>query len=220
MKREFWEGTWERDELPWSFPGADGLYEKGMRWLGDWLYKERREVLVPLCGDSPVVRSFYDHGCRVVGVDFVPEALERLRHGHFAELSLSFNEEQDRWTGDRVELVQGDFFSFALQEERSFNFIYDRAALVAIQPERRAEYAALLEQLLMPGGYLLLEFFSVDSFIGTSAPFGMPHSLIAALFPKCRRTCFSTVPRQIGEGHFRPSGQDFVERNWCLLQKR
>ena len=79
---------------------------------------------------------------------------------------------------DGLELICGDFFAVGAHLG-PFDRIWDRAALIAIDPARRAEYTALEKRLLGPAGRILLAGFEYDQ----SKMQGPPWSLAEADVP-------------------------------------
>jgi thiopurine S-methyltransferase len=67
----------------------------------------------------------------------------------------------ERFEGDTVSLWKGDYFDLSGETTTTtaigrFEAIYDRASIVAIEPELREDYVEILDGLLVPGGRILL----------------------------------------------------------------
>jgi len=69
----------------------------------------------------------------------------------------------ERFEGETVSLWKGDYFDLSGEATTttttaigSFEAIYDRASIVAIEPELREDYVKILDNLLVPGGRILL----------------------------------------------------------------
>ena len=58
--------------------------------------------------------------------------------------------------GAHLKFVLGDFFRFSKKVAGSFEAVFDRGSLVAIEPELRQHYAATVDSVLTPGGRILL----------------------------------------------------------------
>lgn len=122
-------------------------------------------VLVPLCGRDISVAWIARHeNMGSVGVDFVDEPLRML--GNEIGGLVPLVDEPGRMSAyqgaleriHRVILVHGDFF--ALEEGDyggRFEAVWDRAALTAVEPERRHDYVDKLYRLLAEQGVILLE---------------------------------------------------------------
>ena len=96
----------------------------------------------------------------VVGVEGIRQALVE-----FAEEQADLNvvskgmEEGgfEKFQGEKITLLRGDFFS--LDDKTTggvFGAIYDRASMVAIEPDLRKQYVEILGKLIAPGGRILL----------------------------------------------------------------
>jgi thiopurine S-methyltransferase len=61
------------------------------------------------------------------------------------------------WNGKKIQLLQGDFFALDSNSTSGrFQAIYDRAAMVAIEPALRRDYVTVMGRLILPGGKILL----------------------------------------------------------------
>jgi thiopurine S-methyltransferase len=148
-------------------------------------------VLVPLCGKTVDMAWLSGKGHAVVGVEGVATAIEQ-----FSQESAPMRQSGDDprlWLSSgsdtmRIAIVEGDFLQMGhgramsnvlceltgtCQRKEPFDGIWDRAALVAIDPEDRDEYAATQVKLLKPGGRMLLSTLSYDQ----SKMKGPPHSV-------------------------------------------
>ena len=65
-----------------------------------------------------------------------------------------------------------------------FTRVWDRAALVALDPARRARYASVVASLLAPGAELLLDTFVFDGARKPGPPHAVPGDEIRALWPR------------------------------------
>jgi thiopurine S-methyltransferase len=222
---DYWNTCWETAHTPWSYEGSDDL---GIKLLPQYLLKLSTSklssstplrALVPLCGNSSVVRFLHEYGCDVTGVDLVTTPLRDLRENAFSELSF----EKDRgpshtiWSAERLTLIEGDFFDVSL--EHSFDIIYDRAALVAIAPEQREQYASKLLSLLASGGLLFLEFFDVGTFTTEQPPFPVDGKIVRTLFGSLTEIYFSAHPKKTAESPFQGSSEEEFLRCWAIFQK-
>ncbi len=80
---------------------------------------------------------------------------------------------------DELSIYTGDFFTAPVSKA---DIIYDRAALVALPKEMRAEYAARVKQLLNPGGRILLVTLNYPQEEMAGPPFSVPVEEIEQLF--------------------------------------
>nr|HMQ21809.1 methyltransferase domain-containing protein [Planctomycetota bacterium] len=104
-----------------------------------------RSVLVPLCGKSIDMIWLAEHGHAVVGC----EIAERAIRSFFEESGLEYEERGESFVATELPITIhcGDFFTF---ETAKCDALYDRAALAALPEERRADYVAQVDRLLVP----------------------------------------------------------------------
>lgn len=131
-----------------------------------------KTVLVPLCGDTPVIRYLADHGAkRVIGADLSPMGLLRQRESHFSDVSFEQSLHRCSETDDEViefngtlgecniKLFQGDFLK--LSKCAAFctgvDFVFDRASMMAMHPSLREPYVRTIAACLKPDGYAMVE---------------------------------------------------------------
>ncbi|MES1916560.1 MAG: hypothetical protein MHM6MM_008375 [Cercozoa sp. M6MM] len=123
-------------------------------------------ALVPLCGDTEALDFLSSHFQRVIGVEFndsvVNSVRDRFVRNGFVVASDSSNDDESERVivleknGKQVVLQRRDFFLPSRIEPGSVHFVYDRASLVAIEPSRRDEYAALMKASCAPGAVYFL----------------------------------------------------------------
>jgi methyl halide transferase len=115
--------------------------------LVSWLQSAKPtlgRVAVLGCGYGHDALAFAEHGFDAVGYDFAELAVKRGR-----ERVVSLHK------GNRLKLVQADFFELPAIERGRFDYVYEYTSFVAISPERRQEYAQMCHAVLKPGGMLV-----------------------------------------------------------------
>lgn len=128
-------------------------------------------MLVPLCGKTRDLTWLGEQGHAVVGVEFV----ESAALAYFAELGVRPERFESggvvRYQHDSVAISVADFFSMGSAELGIIDAVYDRAALVAISPERREHYVEHLARLCRPDAGIFLIAFEHD--IENGPPFSV-----------------------------------------------
>jgi thiopurine S-methyltransferase len=160
VDKAFWAALWQQNRIAFHKPYTNpSLVKHAKLFLGG---ETAQSILVPLCGKSvdlawlaarPGVRE-------VVGVELVERALEEFAVEH-AHLKMVRTSRQGRF-GRRVStepscltLLQGDILS--LPGDEHYSHVWDRASLIAMAPEKREQYVAVLSRALAPGGRILLQ---------------------------------------------------------------
>lgn len=113
-------------------------------------------VLVPLCGKAVDMMWLRGRGCRVRGVELSPVAVADF----FREQGLVPEAREDGafrvLAGQEVTLLCGDFFDLDARLAGDPDWVYDRAALVALPPALRPRYGAHLLAVIPAAARMLL----------------------------------------------------------------
>ncbi|MCP1624398.1 thiopurine S-methyltransferase [Pseudomonas nitroreducens] len=145
MQHEFWQSRWARNEIGFHQQAVNPGLQRHWPSLE---VPEESQVLVPLCGKSLDMLWLAQWGYRVLGV----ELAERAAVDFFVELGVTPQITQDgalrRYSYERLEILQGDFFDVTAEQVAECSGLYDRAALIALPPDLRENYAAHLQAIL------------------------------------------------------------------------
>lgn len=138
------------------------------------------KVFVPLCGKSKDMLWLRDRGHDVLGIELNSDACLDF----FKENDLVAKTEDTELFVSRVceklNLLCGDFFALTSENLSDVKGVYDRAALVALPKEMRANYANKLIESLPTGVKVLLVTLEFDSPQGP--PFNVPGEEVKSLF--------------------------------------
>lgn len=218
MHLDFWQARWTQQRI--GFHRADinpYLMSHGPEWLGfeswdDPAPLSGKRILVPLCGKSVDLRWLAAAGADVVGIEFVEQAVVAF----FEEQGLPY----ERVVGRSATLLRStepsvkvgiwvaNFFEIGPEDVGPIDAAFDRAALVAVEPEARPRYARQLAHLCSDKARLLLVTFEHD--IGGGPPFAVPRVEVSALFAET----FNVVQREdadilVSEPQFRQRGAQY-----------
>lgn len=180
MKHEFWREKWQAQQIGFHRSEAnDALLSHAKKVL-----PARSRVLVPLCGMTLDMDWLIAEGYSVVGVEFVPEAIDGLKQRWGAPQAS--NKHGDLWVhrwSEQCTIVQGDFFQFSDLGLESVDGVWDRAAIVALDPSTRGAYRDVLSASLTSNGVILMRTFAYDQAKMSGPPFSVDERTIHALFP-------------------------------------
>jgi len=176
VQHEFWQERWQEGRIGFHQAQPNSNLTTHVGALG----APGGRVLVPLCGKTHDLTWLEENGFDVVGCEFVADAV----NAYFAERGLEptatpFGDLPGLAHGG-VSIAIGDFFKLAPRHVGRMDAVYDRAALVAIAPERRSAYVQKLAELAAPGAGLLLVNFEHD--MGSGPPFSIATAELANLF--------------------------------------
>jgi thiopurine S-methyltransferase len=174
---DYWQGRWTRGEVGFHEQGGNALLADHLH-----LFTPSSRVLVPLCGMAEDLRFLRDRGFKVCGVEWAREAcvgfFDRQRLAHTVTPLGPFHV----YRGGGIEIFQGDFFAASPALLGRFDSVFDRAALVALNPSVRARYAETVHALLNPKARMLLVTLEYDQSKTVGPPWSIDATIIRALF--------------------------------------
>lgn len=151
VQPKFWKERWSEGRI--GFHGTEPHVSLQEHWGSLQLPADSAKVLVPLCGKSVDLWWLAERGLSVTGVELAEQACEQLFSEHGVTPQIQENGAHREWTGGGIRVLQGDIFDL---EERGWDAVWDRAALIALPAPLRQRYAAHLTELLDPGAQMLL----------------------------------------------------------------
>ncbi|UJF17678.1 thiopurine S-methyltransferase [Vibrio sp. SS-MA-C1-2] len=183
MDQEFWHSRWAENRIGFHQNEENNFLVKYWSKLNA---KREESVLVPLCGKSLDLTWLAERQQRVVGVELSKIAVDAF----FAENLLTptvtrLSDSSTEYQFDELTVYCGDFFAIKVE---TVDYIYDRAALVAMPKERRGEYAAHLLSQLKANGKILLVSLEYPQEKLAGPPFSVDKAEISRLFPNAKVT--------------------------------
>lgn len=168
MEPKFWQERWARNQIGFHLPEVNPYLQR--HWA---VSAEGAKVLVPLCGKSLDLMWLASQGLRVMGVELSEQAVEAF----FSEQNLTPRVTERGafkvYQADSIEIWCGDFFALNAEALADCTALYDRAALIALPPLMRAQYAEHLNACLRPGCQGLLITLDYDQTQKAGPPFAV-----------------------------------------------
>ncbi len=153
MEHHFWHEKWEANELAFHLADYNPVLVDNWPRLA---IPAGSKVFVPLCGKSRDMVWLMEQGYQVLGV----ELSELAARSFLKETGLEAQRDLDgpfvRYRTERLEYLCGDFFSLEPERLDGVAAVYDRASLIALPSDLRAQYSAKMKTLLQPGVQILL----------------------------------------------------------------
>lgn len=196
MKASFWHKCWERNSLGFH---QEQVHPFLSQYLLPLMNKQDRHVFVPLCGKSLDMFWLAQHmkvsgselsdiACRDFFVDANIDAQTRLyQESDAAEPFTQF-------FFDNITLWQGDFFkldtkALTLDDAAPINWIYDRAALIALPLEMRQAYIDHLISFIGAETKLFLISIEFPPAEMSGPPFSLTEKEVSELFLSADKGC-------------------------------
>lgn len=180
MDKNFWITAWEE--------GRTGFHQKNfhpklVQYFPRLASLKDQRVLVPLCGKTHDMLFLFKQGLKVQGVElFEPAVAEFFQENNLPDPIIEKNDVFTDYQLNDITISVGDFF--ALSEKEPYDFVYDRAALVALPESMRKDYAKKISRLMKPQGKILLITYDYIPEEMTAPPFSVPDSEIQKLYAK------------------------------------
>lgn len=174
MEASFWHQKWARGEIGFHQKDINPFLLKYLEILN--LPKGSR-IFLPLCGKT-LDFSFLLANCyQVVGAELSELAVKEL----FKELCLNpeitLIGDLIRYSAQDIDVFVGDIFDVSAEYLGHISAIYDRAALVALPVEIRAQYTSHLMNITKSAPQLLITF-EYDQKLMDGPPFSLTESEI------------------------------------------
>lgn len=183
---QFWSERWQKNEIGFHHDDFNPTLIEYQKVINK---HSLQEVLIPLAGKSLDMLWFIkDTQADVTAIELSQKAFQDF----IAENNLEdFIVKRDNQitvikfpSQQTLTLYNDDFFNFAQKNEfhQKFDLIYDRAALIALDPVTRTRLAPQLLKLLKPNAHLFLIGLCYQQDLISGPPFSVPTDEVQHLF--------------------------------------
>jgi thiopurine S-methyltransferase len=178
MEPKFWQERWARNQIGFHLPEVNPYLPRHWPKLA---LADGAKVLVPLCGKSLDLMWLASAGYRVLGVELSEQAVEAFFSEQGLVPRVSRRGVFKVYQADQIELWCGDFFALGADVVADCAALYDRAALIALPPLMRAQYAGHLNTVLRTGCQGLLITLDYDQTQKAGPPFAVTDEEVRVL---------------------------------------
>uniref|UniRef100_A0A8D0FZU9 thiopurine S-methyltransferase n=1 Tax=Strix occidentalis caurina TaxID=311401 RepID=A0A8D0FZU9_STROC len=163
VTEEEWLQKWEMGNIGFHKEQGHPLLQKYLNVLLNG--RSGLRIFFPLCGKAVEMKWLADMGHSVVGVEVSEQALKEF----FAEHSLPYHEEPvpeisgaKKFTSGNISLYCCSIYDLSSSIVGKFDGVWDRGALVAVNPCDRERYVSLMITLMEKNSSYLLVTVSYD----------------------------------------------------------
>ena len=163
MESKFWQQRWQEGRI--GFHKSD-VNPELIKYFSNIALPVGSQVLVPLCGKSIDMVWLACAGYDVVGIELVESAVQAF----FAEQNITptiteltstadkstLKRYQGQLAGQTITLWAANIFALSAIDIGAINAIYDRAALIALPANMRADYSRHIVKLSNNAPQLLI----------------------------------------------------------------
>ncbi|MDR3411888.1 MAG: thiopurine S-methyltransferase [Formivibrio sp.] len=176
MSNKLWKAAWKNNQIDFHQPHINHLLQAYCPALA---LADNANVFVPLCGKSADMTWLLAQNCRVTGVEVSPVAVAAFFQANELIPHKTRQGKLTRWHCDKVDIFCGDFFDLGRIDLAEVSAVYDRAALLALNPDMRKRYVQhLIDTLPQPCPILLLTTEYPDADM-QDAPFAIADEILA-----------------------------------------
>ncbi|EXF92628.1 thiopurine S-methyltransferase [Pseudomonas fluorescens HK44] len=196
MQPEFWQKRWELNQIGFHQSEVNPYLQQYWPQLN---LTKGSQVLVPLCGKSLDLVWLAGQGHRVLGVELSEKAVEEFFREQQLTPQITEQGAFKVYQAGSLVLWCGDFFSLTADDVVDCVAVYDRAALIALPPPMREQYAAHLSQTLPATCEGLLITMDYDQAQLAGPPFAVTDEDVQTLLGGRWRLDFCEVRDILGE---------------------
>ena len=171
VDNQHWLDRWRENRIGFHETSVNQYLEN---YLPQLALPAGATVFMPLCGKALDINWLAQQGYEVIGIELSQLAVEAF----FEENSLDYERVvSDRfavYTSGKIRLLQGDFFDLRNDDLSSCDFIYDRAALIAMELADRPRYYTHMLYVIPRASSMLLITLEYDQSEMTGPPFSVP----------------------------------------------
>ncbi|MET0064768.1 MAG: thiopurine S-methyltransferase [Candidatus Thiodiazotropha sp.] len=176
---ENWIQRWRDNNIGWHH------VEFNAHLLNHWhslALPAGSRVLAPLCGKSRDMVWLAEQGYFIRGVELSRIAVEAFFQEHGMTPEITPAGAFERWSSGPFELYCGDIFDLPEIPLQDLDAVYDRASLVALNPEQRKQFAQMLIETLPERIRILLVSMSYPQHEMAGPPYSVPEAEVRSLF--------------------------------------
>ena len=169
MDASFWHQKWERGEIAFHESAVNPLLMAHFKQLN---LPAGSRIFLPLCGKTRDLAELLAGGYRVVGAELSERAITELFKELDLEPEISPLGKLIRYGANNIDVLVGNIFDIAAADLGPVDAIYDRAALVALPADMRAQYTSHLIDITDAAPQLLIVY-EYDQSLLAGPPFAI-----------------------------------------------
>ncbi|MCI5072493.1 thiopurine S-methyltransferase [bacterium] len=149
---------------PWHQRWAEnniGFHQQNInQHLQDYVKQHQQQlgehVLVPLCGKSMDMLWLKKQGFKVTGIEISQQAIQSFFTENNLEYEIDLVKQGQCYRAEDIQILEKSFFDVNQEDLLTkVNWVYDRAALIALDESLRKAYASHLKKLIPQAKHML-----------------------------------------------------------------
>ncbi|QOL24640.1 thiopurine S-methyltransferase [Thalassotalea sp. LPB0316] len=152
MEASFWHNCWQKDSIGFH---QDELHPFLTQYIQPLIGAQDHKVFVPLCGKSLDMFFWAEH-MQVDGCELSEIACRDFFEDHNIDYQTHLKPPFVCYSKDEIRLYQGDIFELSPEMLGKVDWVYDRAALIALPKSLQLQYVDYIRSLVTTGVKLAL----------------------------------------------------------------
>lgn len=181
MELSYWQSRWQKGNTGWHM---DTVYPVLPKIWPQLNIPSGARIFVPLCGKSLDLQWLIDQNCTVIGVDISKKALHSIMQQHSEPFEQEASHGFTIYRSEAMTLWEGDVMKLPNDRMPPIDLIYDKAAIVALPPNMRSDYAQKLLSLCSDHTQILMQTFEYIQEEMNGPPFSVDEQELEKLFGK------------------------------------
>jgi thiopurine S-methyltransferase len=181
MEYSFWEDRWQRGEIGFHQPHIHAQLQQFWPRLS---LPKGSAVFVPLSGKTRDMVWLAEQGHTIIGAELSELAVRDFFQDCGLTPKVTSSGPFQVFEAGPYKIYQGDFFALSPDALRGVAACYDRAALIALPPDMRPQYAEKLASLLPPEAAIFVITIEYPEGEIKGPPFAVTQNEVRALYAK------------------------------------
>lgn len=178
MDSQFWIKAWKEGRTHFH---RDQYHEMLLKYFPALGPRSGQRILVPLCGKTKDMAWLKEKGLIVHGLELYSGAVEEFfTENNMIPYVKDQGPEFTNYTFENLLISCGDFF--LLSNPEAYDYVYDRASLVALPQSLRKRYADEVKQSIKKNGKYFLIVCEYDQGLRDGPPFSISRSEVERLY--------------------------------------
>ena len=177
-----------------------------------------QRVFAPLCGKSLDLLWLRDQGLEVIGVEISELAVRSFFEENGLEPEVVSVNDHDQWRAENITILHANYFDLQPGDLGTIDAVYDRASLIALPPDMRAEYAEKMRELVSIDVPVLLITLDYPCHQMSGPPFPVSRDEVEELYgDHYRIESLTSIDLLSDEPHWREKGLEELTETIYLL---
>lgn len=179
MSNKSWIQRWEHGETGFHQAVINDYLKKHWKRLN---VLPKSTVFIPLCGKTLDILWLAQQNLQILGVEISDIAIKAFFEENSLAYKMTPSTRFDIYESENIKLLCGDFFALRPEDFPDDTNVFDRASLIALQPELRKKYAEHLIQLMPKTARILLICMEYQQSEMDGPPFSVSHAELMQLY--------------------------------------